>query len=111
VKDEYSDVIQQLAALDWSFDALVQAGAVSASEEKAYQAKRSEVIAELDGLRGTVDATYQDFRAALEGGAGCRTLFEIRNRMHPKDELKEAANEDLRGVGCYSPRHERRAES
>jgi hypothetical protein len=61
----------------------------------------------LDEVRGSADVTYAQFRTALDESAGCRTLFELRNAMHPKDPLKADATSDLRAGGCLSPRSTR----
>lgn len=47
-------------------------------------------------------ASYATFSAALDEGADCGELFEIRNSMDPKDPAIDDANEDLRSVECYS---------
>lgn len=47
-------------------------------------------------------ASYATFSAAFDEGADCPELFEIRNRMEPKDPAIEDANEDLRSIECYS---------
>ncbi|MBM7480090.1 hypothetical protein ACFP63_08495 [Oerskovia jenensis] len=46
--------------------------------------------------------SYATFTAALQEGADCPALFEIRNRMEPEDPAIDDANEDLRSVECYS---------
>lgn len=101
--DSWDPIINQLAALDWLADAANDAGLVASPERKAYLARRDELIARIDDLRGTADATYATFRRAFEAGADCATLRSIRNAMHPKDPLKEAANADMREVGCVGP--------
>ena len=83
-------------------DAATDAGATSLAEHKAYQARRAELIDEIDAARGTQAVPYRAFRQAFEAGADCFALFELRNRMNPKDPLKEAANEDMRSVACYA---------
>lgn len=102
--DDIDDVIRRMAEQDFLFDAKVEAGLVSPAEIKAYEAHRAEMIAELDRRQGTADVTYAQFRQAFDAGASCQTLFALKNAMHPKDVLKEAANEDLRRVKCFSPR-------
>lgn len=47
-------------------------------------------------------SSYATFSAAFDEGADCPELFEIRNRMEPKDPAIEDANEDLRSIECYS---------
>ena len=85
----------------------IAAGRIGPAEAKAYEARRSEWVARLDEIRGTADVTYEQFRAAFDRGADCASLFDLHNRMHPKDPLKVAANEDLRSVGCSYRRAKR----
>ncbi|HMM96720.1 hypothetical protein [Phycicoccus sp.] len=102
--DDFESLIRDLAATDLLHRAAVARGEVSVVEAKVYEARMVEVLQHLDRLQGVgPDATYSQFRRAFEQGLGCRALFEIRNRMSPKDPLREAANEDLRSAGCYSP--------
>jgi hypothetical protein len=56
-----------------------------------------------DPVEDAADATtfYADFTKAFDSGADCPELFEIRNRMDPKDPIAETVNEDLRSVECY----------
>jgi hypothetical protein len=106
---DFDAIIQQIAETDLAVQAAVDAGLVPVPEAKAYEARRAELIAALDEARGTADVTYAQFRDAFDRGAGCQALFELRNRMHPKDPLKDAATEDLRSVECLSPRSDRKA--
>ncbi|WP_087485574.1 hypothetical protein [Brachybacterium massiliense] len=46
--------------------------------------------------------TYEGFNDALESGATCAELFEIRNEWDPKSSKVVQANEALREIGCYS---------
>ncbi|MGW6263995.1 hypothetical protein [Cellulosimicrobium funkei] len=46
--------------------------------------------------------SYAVFSAAFDEGADCGELFQIRNRMDPKDPAVDDANADLRSVECYS---------
>jgi hypothetical protein len=105
---DFDAIIQRIAVADLEFQAAVDAERVSAPAIKAYEARRAELIAALDEARGTADVTYAQFRDAFDQGASCHGLFELRNRMHPKDPLKVAATEDLRSVECLSPRSTRR---
>lgn len=47
------------------------------------------------------------FEDALNDGASCRDLFDIRNAWDPHSPLVEQANVQLRGIGCYSRNSER----
>jgi hypothetical protein len=97
-------LIRRLAATDLTVQIASDAGQIAPAEVKAYEAHREELVATLDEIRGTSDVTYAQFRTALDLRAGCATLFELRNAMHPKDPLKADATSDLRGVGCLTPR-------
>lgn len=109
---DFDTEIQAVAAEAYAYQEAYELGLVPEAKFKAYQARHAERLAELDQARGIpADVTYAEFRSAFEAGAHCGRLFELKNAMHPKDPLKEAAIEDLRSVGCYSPRHERRSES
>jgi hypothetical protein len=44
---------------------------------------------------------YAAFSTALQVGANCQDLFEIRNTADPKSASIERMNEDLRSVGCF----------
>lgn len=101
---DFEPIIWQIVVDDLVFDEKVRKGEVAPAEVKAREAHRADLIAALDDARGTADVTYAQFRKAFDEGAGCQVLYELRNRMHPKDVLKEAANDDLRNVGCDSPR-------
>ncbi|MFD1716726.1 hypothetical protein [Georgenia deserti] len=50
---------------------------------------------------------WAEFEAALDDGAPCGELFEIRNAWDPDSDLVERANEALRDVGCFSSSSER----
>jgi hypothetical protein len=104
---DFDDEIMQIAIEDLTFRRRVDAGLMPPAEVKAYEAQLAERVERLDRKRGTEDVKYEQFRAAFEAGAGCGVLFKLRNAMHPKDPLKEAANEDLVNVECYSPRSTR----
>lgn len=108
--DPFTAAVRRLAQLDVEYEAQVAAGRISDAEVKAYHARRAEVIAELDRLGGTADVTYEQFRTALDAGADCAVLFELRNGMDPKNPLREEANVELRLVGCHSPRAQRRVD-
>lgn len=43
-----------------------------------------------------------DFRTALENGADCLRLFEIRNSAPPDDPRLPGWNRQLRAIGCHS---------
>lgn len=49
----------------------------------------------------------QSFEDAVDAGASCEELFEIRNEWDPKSPLIEPANETLRSIGCYNSSSER----
>lgn len=49
------------------------------------------------------ESSYSTFKRRLDAGANCAELFRIRNAMDPKSPDIEQINEDLRGIGCYSP--------
>lgn len=53
------------------------------------------------------DAGGQSFDDALDNGASCQELFDIRNELDPKDPAIEDINETLRSIGCYSATSER----
>jgi hypothetical protein len=46
--------------------------------------------------------TYEHFRGAIEAGASCAELFDLRNEADPSDPLVEQMNEDLGSMGCLS---------
>lgn len=48
------------------------------------------------------DAGYGTFADALEAGASCSELFEIRNSWDPKSPHIDQANIALREIGCYT---------
>lgn len=50
---------------------------------------------------------FADFRGALDEGANCADLIELKNRLDP--ELHDRANRELRNLGCYSATSERQA--
>lgn len=60
-----------------------------------------------DSSRDDTPDDYSEFEDALDSGAGCRELYEIRNRWAGNSELKEMANKQLRAFGCWSPDAER----
>ena len=101
--------ILAIALADWTFERALAAGEVLPAEAQAYRAARAERIAQLDSQRGTADVTYEQFVIALQNGASCEVLTELKNRMDPKDPLRDAAISDLRSVGCYSTASIRRA--
>lgn len=49
-------------------------------------------------------SAMERFTDALEDGASCAELFEIRNEFHPREEATsvQIANSRLRRVGCVS---------
>ncbi len=107
---DFAAEIRRLAAQDLVFQARVAAGEIGVPEQKAGEAWKAERVARLDAARGIADVSYSQFREAFEAGAECYLLTDLKDRMHPQDPLREAAVEDLRGVGCYS-RMSRRTES
>jgi hypothetical protein len=104
-------IIRQIARADLAYQAAVDAGLVPTPEARAYGARRAGLIAALDEARGAADLTFAQFRDAFDRGVSCQALFNLRNRMHPKDPLKVAAAEDLRSVGCLSPRSTHKGEA
>lgn len=100
--DYLDELISGVAADDVAAQFAVEAGALTAPEAEAYRAARDELLGKMEDAQGTVDVTYVQFQQALDAGADCSTLFELRNRMDPKDPLREKANLDLRSVGCYT---------
>lgn len=46
--------------------------------------------------------TYEGFNDALDAGATCAELFEIRNERDQHSSLVVRANEALREIGCFS---------
>lgn len=53
------------------------------------------------------EAGERSFEEAVDAGASCEELFEIRNGWDPKSPRIEPANEVLRSIGCYSASSER----
>lgn len=53
--------------------------------------------------------TMERFQQAVEDGADCQTLFDIRNEFDPRDESAsvQIANSRLRRIGCSSAFAER----
>jgi len=100
--DYLDELISGVAADDVAAQFAVEAGALTAPEAEAYRTARDELLGKMEDAQGTVDVTYVQFQQALDAGADCSTLFELRNRMDPKDPLREKANLDLRSVGCYT---------
>lgn len=45
---------------------------------------------------------YETFTEALEDGASCQELFDMRNEFEAGASYVEDANEALREIGCYS---------
>jgi hypothetical protein len=45
---------------------------------------------------------HEAFREALEQGASCAELFELRNDMDRSETNIDTVNAELREVGCYS---------
>lgn len=52
---------------------------------------------------------YDEFSDALNNGAACAELFEIRNGWDSGSPDANKANEALREIGCYSASSERTA--
>lgn len=50
----------------------------------------------------TSENGYAGFSEALEGGASCEELFEIRNEWDPGSQNVVEANAALREIGCFS---------
>lgn len=66
---------------------------------------RSAAIAALAVLALSACASekpHERFDNAVEDGATCAELFEIRNELDPGTVGVERANETLREIGCYS---------
>lgn len=57
-----------------------------------------------DGNTNATDSSSgsRSFAAALNAGATCAELFEIRNEPDPKDAVVETMNAELRRIGCFS---------
>lgn len=51
--------------------------------------------------------TVGDVVAAIESGADCGQIFEVRNKMDPRDPDRSLANEHLQSVGCFNIDSER----
>ena len=51
---------------------------------------------------GTGVDTYDEFRSAIEGGADCSQLFEMRENFDSADDL-ERIDADLDELGCEGP--------
>lgn len=102
------DEIRRMAVEDFAVEAAADAGLLGQAEVKALRARHAERVADLDTEQGTAAITYQRFHEAHDQGADCRELVELRNGMHPKDPLRNAAVQDLRAVGCYSTSSTRR---
>lgn len=49
----------------------------------------------------------RSFDGALDDGASCQELFDIRNGLDPKDAAIEEINETLRSIGCYNATSDR----
>lgn len=98
----FEALIWQIAEADLTFEDAQRRGTVDPASAKAYTAARAELLEELDRARGTAAVTYPQFVQALEAGASCEVLMELKNRMDPKDPLRDDAIADLRAVGCYS---------
>lgn len=56
---------------------------------------------------GQEDTGGRSFDGALDSGASCQELFDIRNELDPKDPAIEDINQTLRSIGCYSATSER----
>lgn len=46
-------------------------------------------------------ATIDEVVAEVDSGADCRQIYEVRNRMDPKDPDRPLANEHLQSIGCF----------
>lgn len=45
---------------------------------------------------------HEEFQEALEDGASCTELFELRNDMDRSETNIDTVNQELREIGCYS---------
>ncbi len=63
----------------------------------------------ITGCGGGSDSSADDrsFEQAVDEGASCEELFEIRNGWDSDDPLIQPANETLRSIGCFSSSSER----
>lgn len=101
-------IIDTLALEGYLEEAALAMGTLATADARASAARRNELVEALDAAQGLDNVTYSRFRAAFEAGADCGVLFEMRNAMKPADPLREAANSDLRSVGCYMATSTRR---
>jgi hypothetical protein len=59
------------------------------------------------GSGDAADEGLPGFQDAVDSGAPCSELFEIRNSWEPDSANVERANETLRSIGCFSRTSER----
>ena len=67
-------------------------------------------LAVLTGCASSEETPSEDQRSfgeALDSGAPCGELFDIRNELDPKDPAIETINESLRSIGCFNSSSER----
>jgi hypothetical protein len=57
---------------------------------------------------GGEERATRGFEEAVDQGASCSELFEIRNELDSKSPLVEEYNETLRSIRCYSSSSKRR---
>ena len=50
----------------------------------------------------SVHQTYRGFQSAVDRGASCADLFDMRGRFSDPDDLAKA-DADLAGIGCATP--------
>lgn len=50
----------------------------------------------------SAQSEHEAFREALEEGASCAELFELRNDMDRSETNIDTVNEELQEIGCYS---------
>lgn len=53
------------------------------------------------------ETSAEGFEQAMQSGASCSELFDIRNELDPGSPLVEEYNVTLRSIGCYSSSSER----
>ena len=51
---------------------------------------------------GVPTASFDAFQAAINEGASCARLYELRNELDPRDPNLELMNDELLRIGCLS---------
>ena len=73
-----------------------------APEQRDVSPERADAPVEVSKVAVTPRPFSERFREAIEDGASCAELFDLRNHVDPSDPMMEQMNEDLRSVGCFS---------